>query len=141
MRERLAKAVAALFTGMVVLLAAYFADRRNEPERAAVTEVPSLPAQPAPTSPPDPTLVARGRDVYDGQACARCHALEGGGNPRSPLDGVGARRSASDLRAWVTGSGPAREELTRSTLRTKRGFAELPEAQIEALVAFLSSLR
>lgn len=137
----MAKAVAVSLTGLVVLLAAFFADRRNPREQPTAMDAPTASVSAPPTSLPDPALVARGRVVYDEQACARCHALGGSGNPRSPLDGVGARRSAADLRAWVTGSGAARDILTRSTLRTKAGFALLPEPDLGALVAFLASLR
>ena len=38
------------------------------------------------------------------QACARCHSIAGKGNPRRPLDGVGARRNAAELRDWNIGA-------------------------------------
>lgn len=136
----LAKAIAASLTGVVVLMAAFFADRRNAVDAEPGPGPPPVPAV-APASSLDPTLVARGRTVYEEQSCARCHSVEGGGNPRSPLDGVGARRTETELRAWVTGSGAARDLLTRSALRTKDDFGELPEPELQALVAYLRSLR
>lgn len=141
MRERLAKTLAATLTGLVVLLAAFFADRRNAVDVSASETVP--PAAPAPTAgtPTDPALVASGRAVFEAHACTRCHSLEGRGNPRSPLDGVGARLTPAELRSWITGTGPASDRLSRSVLRTKGGFAELPDEEMEALVAFLRSSR
>lgn len=152
MRERLAKILAALFTGLVVLMAAFFAHRRNPTEtssREPAIEVPSMTTSgagadtPAPmASPPsDPALVARGRTVFEERACTRCHAAEGRGNPRLPLDGVGSRRTATELRAFVTGAGVAREQLTRSALRAKEEFANLPSTELDALTAYLATLR
>ena len=139
MRETLAKAAAAALTGVVVLLSAVFADRRNaeEPDRGPGTGVVARPLGPA----PDPAWVARGRLVFEAQSCSRCHALAGEGNPRSPLDGVGARRTSAQLREWATGSGGAAAELPRSTVRAKEPFRALPGEQLDALVAFLTSLR
>jgi mono/diheme cytochrome c family protein len=146
MRERLAKALAALLTGFVVLLAAFFAHRRNE----AGPPSPLPPPEPQPEAvqpeavqplPVEDALVARGLAVYEEQACGRCHSVDGRGNPRSPLDGVGARLTRDALRDAVTASGSTREALTRSVIRAKEGFGGLPEQDLSALVAYLSSLR
>lgn len=144
MRERLAKLIAAAVTGLLVLLAALFAERRNRTPRppsagGAAQEAPAAPAPPASTL--DPSLVARGRAVYDDQSCARCHSVDGRGNPRVPLDGVGARRTPEELRDWTTAAPPIRPELPGSAQRAKDGFGRLPSAELDALVAYLSSLR
>jgi len=135
--------VAALITGLLMAMAAFFADRRNgELQRASVEPV-GVPdgAVTSPASTLDASLVARGRAVYEDQACARCHSIDGRGNPRAPLDGVGARRSVGELRDWVTAAGSVRGELSRSAQRAKDGFRQLPEADLEALVTYLASIR
>ena len=142
MRETLAKLVAAAITALLVLMAALFADRRNDGGEAArfvpdVSQPLGVPASPA----PEPALVARGRVVYEEQACARCHAVAGAGNPRAALDGVGARRSVDELRDWVTAQGVARPQLSRTAQRAKERYGALPEADLDALVAYISSLR
>lgn len=138
MREIAAKWVAVLIGLLIVGLAAAFAWRENT-TRAA------LPAA-APTSPPpsvdvDPAVAQRGRRVFDDAGCARCHALEGSGNPRSPLDGVGARLTHDDIRAHIVAAPSARDGLSRSVVRAKEGYAELPDADLEALAAYLATLR
>ena len=35
------------------------------------------------------------------QKCSVCHAVAGKGNKANPLDGVGAKLSAADIRAWI----------------------------------------
>ena len=91
--------------------------------------------------PADPALIARGREVYDDQACGRCHAIAGTGNPRSPLDGVGARRTPAEIAAWITADASVRDRLSPSVVRAKQRFAELPDADVRALATYLSTLR
>jgi mono/diheme cytochrome c family protein len=141
-REKLARLVAASITGLLVVMAALFADRRNDVGRASPLDVGEPTSSVAlPARALDPAEVARGRAVFDEQGCARCHAAEGRGNPRLPLDGVGARRSADDLRGWVTGEGSAGDAMSPTARRAKERYREVPTADLDALVAYLSSLR
>jgi len=137
MREKLAKALAALLTGLVVLMAAFFARQRNEIELSP--PAPRVERVPAP--PTDAAMVARGRAVFEAQSCERCHSVAGRGNPRSPLDGVGGRRAPGALLDALTGTGAAADILTASAVRAKEGFGRLPPGDLAALVVYLSSLR
>jgi mono/diheme cytochrome c family protein len=141
MRERLAKVLAALLTGLVVLMAAFFARQRNEIEVEVVVPPPAPRAEAVPPPPSDAAMVARGRAVFEAQSCERCHSVEGRGNPRSPLDGVGARLAPDALLEAVTGTGAAADDLSRSTVRAKEGFGRLPPGDLAPLVDYLSSLR
>jgi len=46
--------------------------------------------------------VKRGQEVYTAQKCAVCHSVAGKGGKASPLDGVGAKLSADDIKQWIT---------------------------------------
>jgi len=140
MRETLAKTFAALLTTLVVLLSAFFADRRNTIDTDMEVEQPPA-VRTAPLSAFDAAAASRGRAVYEEQACSRCHSVEGRGNPRAPLDGVGTRRTPAELADWITGRGPAASALTRSAQRAKASFRSLPETDLDALVSYLGSLR
>jgi hypothetical protein len=83
----------------------------------------------------------RGRVVFDSLGCARCHSVAGVGSPRYPLDGVGARRNAAQLRAWTQGADALADSLPPSALRTKQSFQALKPEDLNALVAFLRSLK
>jgi len=83
----------------------------------------------------DESAVERGKVVYDEQRCAACHAIGGTGNRRHPLDGVGARLDASALRTWIVA--PA----TMNPKVAKPRYDDLPAADLDALVAYLASLR
>lgn len=134
----LAKTVATALVGLVVLLAGFFTYRQNPARSVSVAR---RPEQEMPLARPDAELVARGRALYEELACSRCHGLDGRGNPRSPLDGIGARRSPSEIRDWITAAGSVRDHLSRSAIRTKEGFADLPGDELRAVVEYLASLR
>ena len=44
---------------------------------------------------------AKGQAVYAAQKCSVCHSIAGAGGKSSPLDGVGAKLSADDVRQWI----------------------------------------
>ena len=84
----------------------------------------------------------RGAEVYSAQKCQMCHAIAGKGNKSNPLDGVGAKLSAEDIKRWITH--PA--EMTAKTKSTKKPpmpakYASLPPADLDALVAYMQSLK
>jgi mono/diheme cytochrome c family protein len=75
-----------------------------------------------------------GRRVYDRERCATCHAIEGRGNRRYPLDGVGSRLSRDDVRKWIVAPQEMQEGVRKRSYR-------LPEDELEALVDYLMSLK
>jgi mono/diheme cytochrome c family protein len=90
----------------------------------------------------DAALVKRGTEVFAAQKCSVCHAIAGKGGKSSPLDGVGAKLSADDIRKWIIS--PA--EMTAKTKSTKKPpmpakWANLPAADVDALVAYMASLK
>jgi mono/diheme cytochrome c family protein len=85
---------------------------------------------------------AKGEQVYAAQKCQVCHAVAGKGGKTSPLDGVGAKLSAAEIRQWITN--PA--EMTAKTKSTKKPpmpakWATLPAPELDALVAYMVSLK
>ena len=87
-------------------------------------------------------LVARGQEVYNAQKCQVCHAISGKGNKANPLDGVGTKLTAADIRSWITDP----KGMTAKTKSTKKPpmtakYDKLPPADIDALVAYMQSLK
>jgi mono/diheme cytochrome c family protein len=84
---------------------------------------------------------AAGRKVFETQKCQLCHSVEAKGNPKGPLDGVGKKHSATDLKLWITQ--PA--EMTKKHAATRKppmkSFASLSPADLDALVTYLQSLK
>ena len=85
---------------------------------------------------------AKGEQVYAAQKCQVCHSIAGKGGKTSPLDGVGTKLSATDIRLWIT----APAKMTAQTKSTKKPpmpakWASLPAAELDALVAYMQSLK
>jgi mono/diheme cytochrome c family protein len=138
MRERFALLVCWLTLVMVVGLSWRFAVRHNP----ALPPAPPVAPVSVPALPPGPGAANEtGARLFREQGCASCHALGGAGNPRYPLDGVGARRSRDELRVWTTGTGLAAERLSPMVVRRKQRYQELSDADMAALVEYLSAAR
>lgn len=158
MRESVAKAVAVATGLLVVAAVVLFAVLQQEPRvvepavegrpEVAEPEVerPDVEERPAVDRPEVEELreevdvqeipqeqLALGRRVYREQRCARCHSIAGEGSPRSPLDGVGDRLTREEIRLWIV----APQEIAP---RVRKPSYDLPDEELEALVAYMASL-
>jgi mono/diheme cytochrome c family protein len=89
----------------------------------------------------DAALVKKGQEAFGAQKCAVCHSIGGKGSKSNPLDGVGAKLSADDIRAWITDP----VAMTKKTNSQKKPpmpkNAKLTTADVDALVAYMQSLK
>src|SRR5688572_16953226 len=81
----------------------------------------------------------KGKGVYAAQKCSVCHLVAGAGNKNNPLDGVGSKLSAADIRAWIV----TPTQMTAKTKSTKKPpmpdrYSKLPAADIDSLVAYMA---
>ena len=86
--------------------------------------------------------VKKGEQVYAAQKCSTCHQIAGKGNKANPLDGVGKKLSADDIKKWIVDP----VEMTKASKSTKKPpmpakYKALPAADIDAMVAYLASLK
>src|SRR5262245_55299030 len=90
----------------------------------------------------DAALVAKGQQVYTAQKCSVCHSVAGKGGKASALDGVGAKLSAEDIRQWITHpkDAAAKAKSTKKPPMPAK-YASLPAADIDAVVAYMQSLK
>lgn len=84
----------------------------------------------------------RGEEVYTAQKCQGCHNIGGKGYKTNTLDGVGKKLSADDIRAWIV-TPKAMATKTKATGKPPmpERYAKLPAADIDALVAYMQSLK
>jgi mono/diheme cytochrome c family protein len=84
----------------------------------------------------------RGAEVYAAQKCQGCHNIGGKGYKANTLDGVGKKLSAEDIRAWIV-TPKAMATKTKATGKPPmpERYAKLPAADIDALVAYMQSLK
>jgi mono/diheme cytochrome c family protein len=86
--------------------------------------------------------VKKGEQVYAAQKCATCHSIAGKGKKTNPLDGVGAKLSADEIKQWIVDP----KGMTAKAKSTKKPpmpakYDKLPPADIDALVAYMASLK
>lgn len=96
----------------------------------------------APAASQDTAQVDRGNKIYTAQKCQMCHSIAGKGSKTNPLDGVGTKLSADDIRQWIT---HPKEAATKAKSTKKppmpNKYGKLPAADIDALVAYMQSLK
>jgi mono/diheme cytochrome c family protein len=90
----------------------------------------------------DAEQVKKGEGVYAAQKCSVCHAIAGKGNKANPLDGIGAKLSAEDIKAWITHptEAAAKAKSTKKPPMPAK-YGSLPAADLDALVAYMQSLK
>ena len=76
-----------------------------------------------------------GRLVYDSSRCYMCHAIDGKGNKKTPLDGVGTKLTADQIRKWIVSP----KQMKPDTMM--RSFSGLSKEDLDALVTYLSGLK
>jgi mono/diheme cytochrome c family protein len=83
---------------------------------------------------------AKGEKTYTDQKCSLCHSIGGHGNAKGPLDDVGKKLSADEIRQWVTDA-KAMTAKTHATRKPEMKQYTLPKDDVDGLVAYLSSLK
>ena len=98
-------------------------------------------ATPAVAQEPEAALVERGAAVFEASRCSLCHAVAGQGNAKGALDGVGARLTAEQIERWIVSPAEMTAETGATRKPAMRAYPALPEADLEALVAYMLSLK
>jgi mono/diheme cytochrome c family protein len=88
----------------------------------------------------DDPKVAKGMQVYADQKCALCHSIGDKGNKKGPLDGVAAKYSADDLRAWIVDA-KGMTAKTKAARKPDMKTYALPKEDVDALLAYMATLK
>ena len=89
----------------------------------------------------DAAKIAQGEKLYAAQKCATCHSIADKGNKKGPLDGVGDKLSAEEIRQWLVDPA-AMTAKTKSTRKpVMKSYAKLSKDELDAMVAYLESLK
>ena len=84
---------------------------------------------------------AAGQKVFVTQKCSLCHSVAGKGNAKGPLEGVAKKYSAADLKLWITQPAEMAKKHDATRKPPMKSFASLPPADVDALVAYLQTLK
>ena len=82
-----------------------------------------------------------GQQVFEAQKCSLCHSVAGKGNAKGPLDGVASKYSTADLKLWITSPAEMGKKHNATRKPPMKSFASLPAADLDALVAYLQTLK
>lgn len=93
------------------------------------------------TGAPAPAQVEEGVKVYAAQKCSICHSIAGAGNKKFPLDGVGSKLTAAQIREWIVDPRAAEKKAHSTAKPPMKAYANLPKAEVDALVAYMQSLK
>jgi mono/diheme cytochrome c family protein len=83
---------------------------------------------------PDAEKAGKGQNVYTAQHCSMCHSIAGKGNPKTPLDDVGSKLTAEEMKKYI-----ANPKSVKADSKMKP-YSTLPAEDLEALVAYLQTL-
>src|SRR5262245_21222508 len=86
----------------------------------------------------DAKKVAAGKAVYDKNGCTKCHQIAGNGSTISPLDGVGSKLSAAEIKQWLTDPAAMTAKLPKKPPVAMKKV-DLPAADLDNLVEYMLS--
>jgi mono/diheme cytochrome c family protein len=84
---------------------------------------------------------AAGQKMFEAQKCSLCHSVAGKGNAKGALDGVGSKLKAEEIRQWLTDPQGMATKHNATRKPPMKSFASLPAADLDALVAYVASLK
>jgi mono/diheme cytochrome c family protein len=82
----------------------------------------------------------KGEAVFAAQKCALCHSVDGKGNAKGSLDGVGSKLTADEIHSWIVdakGMTAKTNALRKPAMKTYT----LPKEDVEVLVAYLAMMK
>jgi mono/diheme cytochrome c family protein len=85
--------------------------------------------------------IEHGKKVYADNKCQVCHSIGGTGNKRGPLDGVGKKLSAEEIRLWMTDAEGMTEKTKAPRKPLMRSYPKMSKEDLDALVAYMQSLK
>lgn len=83
--------------------------------------------------------VEKGAAVYAAQKCSMCHSLDGKGQAKGPLDGVGKKFTAAEIHDWIVNPAEMSQKHNATRKPAMKAYPNLPKEDLDALVAFLAS--
>ena len=89
----------------------------------------------------DKAIVERGMKIYADQKCSICHSIDGKGNAKGPLDSVGLKLSADEIREWIVHPADMTKKTKAERKPPMRAYPNLPKEDVDALVAYMLSLK
>jgi len=84
--------------------------------------------------------VAQGEKLFVDQKCTLCHSVGAKGNKKGALDEVAGKLKADEIREWIVDA-KGMTATTKATRKPDMKAYTLPKDDVDALVAYLSTLK
>jgi mono/diheme cytochrome c family protein len=88
----------------------------------------------------DTKQLERGMKLYVEQKCANCHSIAGKGNKKGPMDDVGTRLSADEIREWMVNPVDMAKKA-KSVRKPPMKPTTLGKEDLDAIVAYMFTLK
>ena len=89
----------------------------------------------------DKAAIDKGMKLYATKMCSACHSIAGKGNAKGPLDEVGTKLTADQIRAWIVTPKEMTERMKADRKPAMPANSTLTKDDVEALVAYMASLK
>ena len=89
----------------------------------------------------DAAKFEKGKALFADQKCKTCHSIAGVGNPKGSLDDVGGKLSADDIKHWLQNPKEMAAKANATRKPPMKAAASLSPEQLDALVAYLQTLK
>ena len=89
----------------------------------------------------DAAMIAKGQKVYAANKCSTCHSIEGKGNKKGPLDEVGTKLTADEIREWMLHPDDMAAKAKSTRKPPMKAYDKMSKEDLDALVTYLQSLK
>jgi mono/diheme cytochrome c family protein len=89
----------------------------------------------------DKAAIDKGTNLYKTKLCKICHAIAGEGQAKGPLDGVGTKLTAEQIRAWIVTPEDMTKKMKADRKPAMTANKTLTKEDVDALVAYMVSLK
>jgi mono/diheme cytochrome c family protein len=88
-----------------------------------------------------PAQIEHGKKVFGSEKCGVCHSVAGVGNKKGPLDEVGTKLSAAEIREWIVSAAEMTAKTKAARKPVMKSYPNIVKEDLDALVAYLQSLK
>ena len=93
----------------------------------------------------DAKLADQGKKLYDANKCSDCHTIGGRGGrltKQHPMDSVGSKLSAGDIKKWLTATAEMEAKVEKpSKIKMTSKKYKFTDAEADALTAYMLTLK
>ncbi len=84
----------------------------------------------------------KGKALFTAQKCTMCHSIGDSGNKKGPLDDVGTKLKADEIRQWLVAPAEQAQKANATRKPAMPSYqSKLSKDELDSLVAYLETLK